>query len=124
MATISKGLIREISQNLLTLGLTPTEIRHRYGIDFPEIHELASTGQIPSFGDLELYPHIISVKPREGLWPSRHFGDVMQAKDGCDKGLVNLTYGYLPTHLVMYAIPRRVRAFRKPWFYGEIGNES
>ncbi len=117
---ISKNIVKEIARSVRDFGMTPVDIQRTYGISYTDIEELITSGELPVMGDPSLYEHIISIKQRGGLWPAQHDSDIRRAKESCDRGTTNLTYGYTPTHLVMYSIPRKYKEFRKPWFFGEI----
>lgn len=120
-AKMSNGILKEISQNIQTRGMTPAEIQHTYGLSFDEIREHIACGDLPQLGDPTLYEYIISIKARDGFWPNHHAGPIMRAKETCDRGTTNLTYGYTSGLLMMYSIPRKFKEFRKPWFFGEVG---
>lgn len=120
-AKTSKSILKDISREIYSRGLTPLEIQRTYGIGTEELQGFVTSGDLPPLGDPSLYEYVISVKPREGFWPSHHFNDIMRAKETCDRGTTNLTYGYTPELLVMYSIPRKFKEYRKPWFFGEVG---
>jgi len=116
--------LQQIAQlkKLVTEGYTPSELM-AYGTSKEELLALITTGDLPNFGDPELWPYIISQKPRmEASWPRQHCRAITQAKEACDLGKGNLTFGYKsPDILVMYLFPLRTRAYRKPWFFGDMG---
>lgn len=104
-------------------GDTPSEIMLRTGATKVELLTMIAQGDIPSFGDPEIWSYIVSQRPRDsGLWPRQHGLAIMAAKEACDLGKANLTYGYQSHEiLVMYSFPLKARVYRKPWFFGDMG---
>lgn len=121
-ARTSKAILKDIWKAIYTMGLTPRELQQNYGIDSLELQSYVTSGDLPNMGDPALYEYIVSVKCRlSACWNPHHFNDIMRAKESCDRGTTNLTYGYTEDLLFMYSIPRKAKEYRKPWFFGEVG---
>ena len=118
MTRSSEANLRGAVRAIVDCGCTPTDVCNEYGVTFQELHELVQEGKIPFLGRFEDYQYIISLKRRGDPWPNQHFRPILNAKDFCDRGLVNLTCAYSPDYIVMYAFPTVVKQFRKPWFFG------
>lgn len=122
MMSTKETQISEALKAILHRAATPAEVAAEQGWSLEELFKLTELDQLPRMGPLRDYPHIVAVKRSEGNWPACKDGAIRAAKRRCDEGWVNLTYFHGPTHLVMYAFPRQTREFRKPWFYGDMGD--
>jgi len=119
-STAQSELIKEM---LKTPGVSPSRVARQLGIDIKSVLEVIDPPDFSQrqYKKIEIGPewcrkYAIAIKDVLAIWPEADYLRIEQARTDYDAGYIEMIQLRVEDKFILYAIPRKTRVRRRPYF--------